>query len=90
MPAAGCLDRIHRLGLAPGTETNVTVLISGGTIDEIVEQRLADKLRFMGAVLDDPSVEVLGDLDEEPSTGGGLAPSDLVSLMTHLGERAAA
>lgn len=85
------LDRIHRLGLAPETETSVTVLVSAATIDEIVEQRLADKLRFMGAVLDDPSVEVLGDLDEEPSTGGGLAPSDLAGLMRHLlGERAAA
>ena len=28
------LDRIHRLGLAPDTETRVTVLVAGGTIDE--------------------------------------------------------
>jgi SNF2 family DNA or RNA helicase len=30
------LDRIHRLGLAPGTKTRITVLSAQGTIDEVV------------------------------------------------------
>ena len=42
------LDRIHRLGLKPGTETRITVLVSDGTIDDVVEQRLAVKLNFHG------------------------------------------
>lgn len=83
------LDRIHRLGLEPGTETRVTVLESDGTIDEVVEQRLATKLNFMGRILDDPSVRELADLDEEPMFGGGLDQQDLQALMGHLRGRPA-
>ena len=42
------LDRIHRLGLPPEVETRITVLVADATIDEVVEQRLAAKLEFMG------------------------------------------
>lgn len=79
------LDRIHRLGLAPDTETRVTVLVSNATIDEVVEQRLGMKLDFMGRVLDDPAVRELADLDEEPSFGGGLDNGDLQALIGYLG-----
>ena len=48
------LDRIHRLGLAPDVQTRITVLVANQTIDELVEQRLASKLNFMGSILDDP------------------------------------
>jgi SNF2 family DNA or RNA helicase len=78
------LDRIHRLGLRQDQETRITVLSAEGTIDEVVEQRLEVKLKFMGRILDDPAVEQLGDLYEEPAVGGGLAPQDLQSLMGHL------
>lgn len=82
------LDRIHRLGLAPETETRVTVLASEETIDEIVKQRLEQKLHFMGSVLDDPGVRQLSDLDEEPAVGGGLDEADLRALMGHFRARA--
>ena len=78
------LDRIHRLGLAPGVRTNITVLVTAETIDEVVERRLAMKLRFMGAVLDDHDVQELADLAEEPSVAGGLDMADLQSLLGHL------
>lgn len=78
------LDRIHRLGLAPGVETRVTVLGAAGTIDEVVAQRLRDKLQFMGRILDDPEVRQLADLDEEPSVGGGLDIGDRQALMGYL------
>ncbi|AOT57759.1 DEAD/DEAH box helicase [Streptomyces fradiae] len=78
------LDRIHRLGLAPETETRVTVLASEGSIDEVVGQRLTDKLLFMGRILDDPAVQELADLDDEPAVGGGLDQRDLQALMGHL------
>jgi len=78
------LDRIHRLGLPPGTSTRVTVLASERTIDEVVAARLADKLAFMGGILDDPAVQQLADLDEEPPIGGGLSYGDLQALMGHL------
>ena len=78
------LDRIHRLGLAPDVRTRVTVLASEGTIDEVVAARLAAKLDFMGGILDDPAVQQLADLDEEPAVGGGLDRGDLLALMGHL------
>lgn len=78
------LDRIHRLGLKPDVETRIVVLTSVGTIDEIVDQRLNTKLEFMGRILDDPAVQKLSDLDEEPAIGGGLDQSDLQALMGHL------
>jgi SNF2 family DNA or RNA helicase len=79
------LDRIHRLGLAPGTETRVTVLATARTIDEIVAQRLEQKLEFMGRILDDPAVQQLADLEEEPSIAGGMDMADIRALLSHLG-----
>ncbi|WP_109641287.1 DEAD/DEAH box helicase [Lentzea atacamensis] len=78
------LDRIHRLGLPPETETKITILATEGSIDEIVTARLGDKLEFMGRVLDDPAVHELADLDEEPAVGGGLDQQDLQALLGHL------
>lgn len=78
------VDRIHRLGLRPDVDTNVTVLVARDTIDDVVEQRLETKLRFMGAILDDPSVRELGDLEEETASGAGFDTRDLHALLTHL------
>ncbi|WP_067812641.1 DEAD/DEAH box helicase [Actinomadura kijaniata] len=75
------LDRIHRLGLKPGTITNITVLSATNTIDDVVEQRLETKLRFMEAVLDDPAVGQLADLDEEPAAA---MQADMAALLEHL------
>jgi SNF2 family DNA or RNA helicase len=81
------LDRIHRLGLAPGTDTRVTVLAARDTVDQVVEVRLDQKLEFMGRILDDPTVQQLADLEEEPSVAAGLAPSDIEVLLRHMGTR---
>jgi SNF2 family DNA or RNA helicase len=78
------LDRIHRLGLAADVETRITVLIADATIDEVVEQRLAAKLAFMGGILDDPAVLALADLDEEPSVAGGMSPADAQAVAEYL------
>jgi SNF2 family DNA or RNA helicase len=83
------VDRIHRLGLAPDVETRVTVLVSSETVDELVEQRLAAKLRFMGGILDDPAVLELGDLDEEPTASVGMDSTDLRALVGYLSAAAA-
>lgn len=79
------LDRIHRLGLAPDTETRVTVLAAAGTVDEVVAKRMEEKLDFMGRVLDDPEVHQLGDLQEESSVAGGMDAGDIQALLGHLG-----
>jgi hypothetical protein len=83
------LDRIHRLGLPAGTETRITILLAEQTIDELVEQRLAVKLRFLGGVLDDPAVLELADLDEEPSVAAGMDADDVRALMSYIGGNAA-
>ena len=82
------LDRIHRLGLAPGTETRVTALAAEGTIDEVVALRLGEKLEFMGQILDDPSVQQLADLQEEPSLAAGMDMADVRALLRHIDSHA--
>ncbi|MCA1219922.1 DEAD/DEAH box helicase [Streptomyces sp. 8L] len=78
------LDRIHRLGLAPGTDTRVTVLAAEGTIDEVVAMRLEQKLEFMGRILDDPAVQQLADLEEEPSAAAGMDMGDVRAFLEHV------
>ena len=62
------IDRIHRLGLEDSVETNVEILRSPGTIDDIVNQRLNSKVSNMQRVLDDysiqPEIEEI-DLDDD-------------------------
>jgi hypothetical protein len=82
------LDRIHRLGLAACTRTRIHVLVAEETIDELIEQRLAVKLQFMGGVLDDPAVTELADLAEEPSETVGMNGDDLQALLRYLGPHA--
>ncbi len=77
------VDRIHRLGLPADTITRITVLASEATIDEVVALRLRQKIEFMGAILDDPSVRQLADLYDEPADDG-LDDADLRALMGHL------
>lgn len=83
------LDRIHRLGLSPDTQTRVSILIADATIDDLVRVRLDDKVRFMLRIMDDPAVRQLTDLDEEPPTSGGMDPADIAALVTYLQSHAA-
>src|SRR4029077_2687300 len=46
------LDRIHRLGLSPNITTRITVLVSPGTIDEVISARVGEKAERLGAMLD--------------------------------------
>jgi SNF2 family DNA or RNA helicase len=78
------LDRIHRLGLAPGVVTTATILRADDTIDDLVNQRLAIKLQFLGSVLDDPAVLELADLDEEPSANIGMSADDAAAFTRYL------
>jgi len=78
------LDRIHRLGLPKDTETRITILVANETIDELVVQRLAIKLKFMGGVLDDPAVTELADLSEELNETVGMDADDFACLKAYL------
>jgi len=63
------IDRIHRLGLRPDQETNIFIYRSKappeiGSVDLSVSRRLAEKIRNMQALLDDPDLHEIA-LDEE-------------------------
>jgi SNF2 family DNA or RNA helicase len=63
------IDRIHRLGLENGVETNITIVQSApptglGSIDYSVSRRLAAKVRALEQLLDDPDLNQVA-LDEE-------------------------
>ncbi|BAW05080.1 DEAD/DEAH box helicase [Nocardia seriolae] len=49
-------DRIHRLGLRDGVLTRFTLLISAGTIDDLVDGRLREKIVALAQLMDDPGL----------------------------------
>ncbi len=51
-------DRIHRLGLKPEEAPIVEILECRGTIDEVVDRRLGNKVRTMADALNDTSLNV--------------------------------
>lgn len=67
------IDRIHRLGLASDVNTNIEILISENSIDELLINRLNDKIKSMGSVLDDPYLHSLAydpeDISKEEEVG---------------------
>ncbi len=78
------LDRIHRLGLAPDTETRITFLVSMDSIDETVDDRVAIKAERLGTMLSDPNLVTMA-LPDEESYGSWVEPDDLDALLAHLG-----
>ncbi len=85
------IDRIHRLGLAPDTETNIHIYQSKaprelGSIDLSVSRRLATKIRNLQQLLDDPDLHKIA-LDEEDADDPidlDLDLQDLVDLVAEL------
>jgi SNF2 family DNA or RNA helicase len=90
------IDRIHRLGLPEGVETNVhifqTMAPKGlGCIDHSVSRRLAQKVRALQALLDDPDLHSIA-LDEENAEDPvdfDIDPQDVIDLIEQLEGRAA-
>jgi SNF2 family DNA or RNA helicase len=79
------IDRIHRLGLPDDVTTNITFLVSAGTIDQAVASRVYAKAEMLGAMLDDRdlvSVALPNDEDYGPPLESDQA--DLVALFEHL------
>jgi len=85
------IDRIHRLGLPAGTDTNITILQSVaprqvGSIDHSVSRRLLTKIRAMESILDDADIRQLA-LDEEeaePPVDRDITLDDLADLFEQL------
>ena len=47
------LDRIHRIGLDPGTQVRYILLVGEDTIDEAIHDRLSEKITSMYHALND-------------------------------------
>lgn len=77
------VDRIHRLGLEEGIETNVTFLITKGTIDEVVNERIKFKARSLGEMLDDSDIATMA-LPSDDDYGPAVDIQDLEALFKHL------
>lgn len=85
------VDRIHRLGLAPGVVTNITILQSVapervGSIDHSVSRRLAAKMRQMEDILEDADIRQMR-LDEEeaePPVDRDMTLEDFADLLQQL------
>lgn len=80
------LDRIHRLGLPPNTETRVTLLAAAGTIDERVNRRIEDKTERLARMLDDPALVQMSLPDDEDIGEVVDDQADLVEILSHLAE----
>jgi SNF2 family DNA or RNA helicase len=75
-------DRIHRLGLTKGTITTIEIVHSPNSIDDLVDNRLNDKISRMAEVLEDESLRVEAvtvELDED-----GFDEEDAKQLLKHL------
>jgi SNF2 family DNA or RNA helicase len=78
------LDRIHRLGLEPGTETKVTFLLTSGTIDEVVDARVAVKAERLALMLQDAGLVTMA-LPDDDDYGQVIEDTDdLAALFAHL------
>lgn len=79
------LDRIHRLGLPPGTRTRMTFLVSEGTIDEAVDSRVRIKAERLSLMLSDPNLVTMA-LPDEESYGNWIDDDDIGALFAHLAD----
>jgi SNF2 family DNA or RNA helicase len=77
------VDRIHRLGLAPGTETRVRFLVCRDTVDETVDERVRTKAERLALMLSDASLVTMA-LPDEEAYGESVEPEDLDLLLEHL------
>lgn len=78
------IDRIHRLGLAPGQQTRITFLLTAGTIDEVIDLRIREKAERLGEMLDDPDLSTMA-LPSDEDYGPALdSTADMVTLFAHL------
>lgn len=78
------VDRIHRLGLAPDQETRITLLLTSGTVDDVVDRRVRDKAERLGSMLDDRGIVTMSLPDEEDYGPAIDDEEDLVALFAHL------
>jgi hypothetical protein len=81
------IDRIHRLGLAPDTQTQIFILRSRlaelGTVDHLVDLSLTAKQSSMAQLLEGSEVEPLF-LSDDPITDAEGSDEDLGAIIRYL------
>jgi SNF2 family DNA or RNA helicase len=80
------VDRIHRLGLEPGTSTTIEIVEARDTIDQRVAHRLRSKIEAMSLILNDPGLTALAYDPEDviEDFGAGIEPDDIDEILDHL------
>lgn len=78
------IDRIHRLGLKPGTETTITFLVCKLTIDEAIDSRIRVKAKRLAEVLSDDQLQAMSLPDEESGYGEWIDDEDAEAVLQHL------
>lgn len=68
-------DRIHRYGLAPGTETNYYYILSQDTVDETIDTRLLEKEQRMTEIMESMPIPLFDNICE------GLGDDDIKALI---------
>jgi SNF2 family DNA or RNA helicase len=82
-------DRIHRLGLADGTLTKFTILISQQTIDESVDGRLRNKVIALSRLMDDEGlVQVSLPESDDDDLASPVFADDLTAIANHIEAKA--
>lgn len=78
------IDRIHRLGLSPDQETRITFLLTRGTVDEVIDDRIRGKAERLGEMLDDPDLSTMA-LPSDEDYGPAIdTVEDMAALFAHL------
>jgi hypothetical protein len=77
------IDRIHRLGLAVGVDTNITFLVHRLSIDETVDDRIRVKADRLSRMLEDANLVTMA-LPDEEDYGELIDVEDLDALFAHL------
>jgi SNF2 family DNA or RNA helicase len=80
------IDRIHRLGLPKDVDTNVEILVSENTIDNVLFSRLNEKISNMGKILNDKYLRALAyDPEDIPiSDENGIDVKDVAEITKHI------
>lgn len=78
------IDRIHRLGLEPSVQTNITFLVTEGTIDEIIDARIRTKSKRLADLMSDEHLSRMALPDEELGYGSTIDTDDAPAILEHL------
>ncbi len=77
-------DRIHRLGLPRNAKVTYELLLSKGTVDEVVHQRLQAKTARLARILNDEGLEALALDTDDPEPDEAFSEEDATAVMEFL------